>query len=73
MLGAREGGARRVVEVDDPLLAVGEHHGGGNLVERLANAGVLGGHQPLVLDLGAQLVLHVIERAQHAAGLVRAA
>src|SRR6185437_5630928 len=48
-LVAPEGGVRRVVEIDDPVLRVGEHHRGRYLVERLADAGILRGHQPLVL------------------------
>ena len=42
MLVAREHRLRGVVHVDDLVLRVREHHAGGDLVERLADAGVLG-------------------------------
>ena len=52
------------------VLTIRQHDAGGYLVERLANAGVLGGDRALGVDLRTQLALHLIERRQDLSGFV---
>ncbi len=72
VLVAREGRLCGLVQVDDLVVGIRQHHAGGDFVECLTDARVLRCHRALGLDLGAQLALHVVQRAQHLACFIRA-
>src|SRR6185312_2232593 len=59
-----------VVQINDLVARIAQHYARGDLVERLADARVLGREAALGLDLRTQLALHFIQGLQYLPGLV---
>ncbi len=63
----------RRVRIDDGVVQVGDEHAGGGVVQRSADAQVLGRHRRVALGALAQVLLHALERLHQFADLVLAA